>query len=337
VWGPVRKGAAELTGIDAGVLEEFSRRRHEMRRAAERDGGLSLDTKGRSEKAAIATRERKQYGVETHTWREEVQARASEHGLDRRRVAAPIDAGRRRVERGRVERESPRRLREVDDALAGATGLTEKDNTFDERAVLRAHAQAAGQGATISVLRARAARFAGRGDVLATQRGEMTTAGLVGLERGLIAVAQGRAGDGAGRVDEPTLERALAACEREMTGEQRAAVHSTVTSGHGVQVVEALAGTGKTVTAGVLAYVYRRAGYEVLGVAPTGRAVRELVDEARVPVADAGLRGAEDPKRDRAAQWVRGGARRGGDGGHPRDRGPAAGGGARQSEGGGDR
>jgi hypothetical protein len=154
--------------------------------------------------------------------------------------------------------------------------LTEKDNTFDERAVLRAHAQAAGQGATIKVLRARAAGFAGRGDVLATQRGKMTTAELVGVEHSLIAAAQGRAGEGTGRVDEPTLAEALAACEREMTSEQRRVVHATVTSGHGVQVIEALAGTGKAYTAGVLAYVYRRAGYEVLGVAPTGRAVREL-------------------------------------------------------------
>ena len=91
-WGPVSKGAAELAGIDPGVLEEFSRRRHEMRREAE-NGGLALDTKRRSEKAAIATRERKQYGVETHTWREEVQARAAEHGLDRRGVARLVDGG----------------------------------------------------------------------------------------------------------------------------------------------------------------------------------------------------------------------------------------------------
>jgi conjugative relaxase-like TrwC/TraI family protein len=282
-WGPVGKGAAELAGIERGVLEEFSRRRHEMRRAAERDGGLALDTRKRSEKAAIATRERKQYAVETHTWREEVRARASEHGLEGRRVSSLVEGGRRRVERGRLQRESPGRLREVDDALAGAGGLTEKDNTFDERAALRAHAQAAGQGATIEVLRERAAGFAGRGDVLATRRGEMTTAELVGVERALIAAAQGRAGEGAGRVEERTLKRALAACEREMTSEQRAAVRATVTSGHGVQVIEALAGTGKTFTAGVLAYIYRRAGYEVLGVAPTGRAVRELVDEALIP------------------------------------------------------
>src|SRR5262249_32985647 len=194
-------------------LEEFSRRRHEMRRAAERDGDLSLDTKGRSEKAAIATRERKQYGVETHTWREEIRARASEHGLDRRGMSRVVDAGRRRVRRGRVDRGDPGRVRAVDDALAGAGGLTEKDNTFDERAVLRAHAQAAAQGATIKLLRARAAQFAGRGDVLATRCGQMTTAGLVGIERGLIAAAQGRAGEGAGRVGERTLERALGAGE----------------------------------------------------------------------------------------------------------------------------
>ena len=67
--------------------------------------------------------------------------------------------------------------------------------------------------------------------MLATRRGEMTTADLVGVERGLIAAAQGRAGEGAGRVDEQTLGHALASCEREMTGEQRRVVHATVTSG----------------------------------------------------------------------------------------------------------
>jgi hypothetical protein len=49
-----------------------------------------------------------------------------------------------------------------------------------------------------------------------------------------------------------------------------------------VSVIQALAGTGKTYTAGVLRELYERAGFEVLGVAPTGRAARELADEARV-------------------------------------------------------
>ena len=43
-------------------------------------------------------------------------------------------------------------------------------------------------------------------------------------------------------------------------------------SGRGVDVVEALAGTGKTYTAGVLRAVYEDAGYPVIGVAPTDAA-----------------------------------------------------------------
>ena len=54
-------------------------------------------------------------------------------------------------------------------------------------------------------------------------------------------------------------------------------------SGHGVSVIQALAGTGKTYTAGVLRQVYESAGYTVLGVAPTGRAARELTEEAGIP------------------------------------------------------
>jgi NaMN:DMB phosphoribosyltransferase len=49
-----------------------------------------------------------------------------------------------------------------------------------------------------------------------------------------------------------------------------------------VSVIQALAGTGKTYAAGVLRQVYQRAGYEVLGVAPTGRGTRELTEEAGV-------------------------------------------------------
>ena len=61
------------------------------------------------------------------------------------------------------------------------------------------------------------------------------------------------------------------------------AVRATVSTGDGVTVIQALAGTGKTYTAGVLREVYESAGYEVLGVAPTGRAVRELTEQAGVP------------------------------------------------------
>ncbi len=94
-WGPVSKGAAELKDVPTGALEEFSRRRHEMERAAA-EGGFSLGSKRSAEAAAVDTRERKQYGIETHTWREEIQARAAEHGLGRDEIAELLARGRDR-------------------------------------------------------------------------------------------------------------------------------------------------------------------------------------------------------------------------------------------------
>ena len=264
-WAAVHKGAAELVAIDREVLEEFSRRRHEMRRAAE-EGGIGLGSKAASQAAALATRSRKQYGIETGSWREEVQARAAEHGLDR-------------VERGRVERvglkalehggrhpvDDPALERERGDQLAGPLGLTELQNTFDHRAVLRALAEEAQEGARVELVVERARRFAGRQDVLRTERGELTTAELVAVERRLIAAAQGRASEGVGRVERQIAERSIEQCPYALNDGQRQAVEATVSSGHGVQVIEALAGTGKTYAAGALRH------------ATNGPAIRSLV------------------------------------------------------------
>ena len=68
-----------------------------------------------------------------------------------------------------------------------------------------------------------------------------------------------------------------------MTADQAGVVREIAARGRGVEVIEALAGTGKTYTAGVLRELYEEAGYQVLGVAPTGRAARELTDEAGIP------------------------------------------------------
>ncbi len=102
-WGEVRNGAAELAEIERPVIEHFSQRRHEMLREAER-GGIGLGSKSAAEHAALATRERKQYGLETHTWREEIRARAGEQGLDAGRVAELVQAGRERLVRGLARR-----------------------------------------------------------------------------------------------------------------------------------------------------------------------------------------------------------------------------------------
>jgi conjugative relaxase-like TrwC/TraI family protein len=279
-WGEVHKGAAELAGVERPVLDHFSKRRHEMLREAH-EGGIGLGSKAAAESAALATRDRKRYGVETHTWREEVRARAAELGLGKDERADLIDEGRERVQRGLSRREKVDE-RALGDRLASPQGLTERSNTFDERAVLQAFAAAAGQGALVGDVRAQAERFAGREDVLRTSRGELTTSELVACERRLIAAAIARAGEGTVVVDPSLVERVLVATGRPLTAEQAAAVRSTVSSGDGVTVIQALAGTGKTYTAGVLRALYESTGYEVMGVAPSGRAARELAEHAGI-------------------------------------------------------
>jgi conjugative relaxase-like TrwC/TraI family protein len=292
-WGPVRKGAAELKDVPKGALEEFSRRRHEMERAAA-EGGFSLGSKRSAEAAAIDTRERKQYGIETHTWREEIQARAAEHGLGRNEIAQLLARGRDRLDvtdRGSVPGSASvlgadgdeRDLDRLAAKLAGEHGLTERSNTFDERAVLQEFAQEAAQGARVGEVRDRADWFVRRDEVLRTWTGEMTTADLVGCEQRLIDSALERVDAGCAVVPEGEIARVLASADRRLTEEQTEVVRATASCGHGVQVVEALAGTGKTYTAGVLRSLYESAGYRVVGLAPTGRGARELTEDAGIP------------------------------------------------------
>ena len=49
--------------------------------------------------------------------------------------------------------------RALGDRLAGAEGLTERSNTFDDRAVLQEFAAASGAGALVGEVRGQAARF----------------------------------------------------------------------------------------------------------------------------------------------------------------------------------
>ena len=291
-WGPVVKGAAELQGLPPEVLREFSQRRAQVEAAvAEREAelGRTLTRAERSTWGAIATRERKQYGIDTHTWRDEVTARGAEHGLDRATVETVVGQGQTRRAQGRLaaEGELAREGRAVSETelaeqLTGPSGLTERTNTFDEASVLREYAAAAAQGARVDTLRGHAVRFAAREDVLGTERGALTSAELVERERALISAAVDRAGEGTAVLDEGWLRETLADAQLELTREQSDAVVTAATSGHGVDVIEALAGTGKTYTAGALGEAYRAAGYEVIGAAPSARGARELSERAGI-------------------------------------------------------
>ena len=206
-WGPVRNGMAELEGVERGVLREFSQRRRQIeeREAELVAAGVAVGDAGR-EVIAHDTRERKQYGIETPSWREAVTARAAEHGLGESELHALY---RRRSEAQPVLGEV---LAAEAQRLVGPDGLTAQRNSFERRDVVIAFAQAAAQGADARELRAAVDRFLARPDVLQVQGGRertYTTADLVRCEETIVRAAERRRGEGAGVVDGEVIERVL--------------------------------------------------------------------------------------------------------------------------------
>ena len=277
-WGPVRNGMAEIEQIAPAVLREFSTRRRQIEER-ERElvaAGVEVGDGGR-EAIAHATRVRKRYGVDTAPWRDVVRARAAEHGLGARELAALVLGPARAP-----EIPDPRR---VSGELAGAGGLTEKQNTFAKREAVMAWAAAHRQGAPAEAVERAAAEFLSRDDVhrapeLSGPR--FTTSDLLAHEQAIVQGAQARRGEGTGRLDAALVDAVLASAAHAPSAEQARVICGLTSSGHGVETVEALAGTGKTFTAGLLAEAYTAGGFRVLGAAPTGRAVRELTEQAGI-------------------------------------------------------
>jgi conjugative relaxase-like TrwC/TraI family protein len=277
-WGPVRNGMAEIEQFAPEVLREFSTRRRQIveRERELVEAGVQVGDGGR-EAIAHDTRGRKRYGVETAPWRDVVRARAAEHGLGARELAALV--------LGPVRAPEVPDPRLVGVELAGAGGLTEKQNTFAEREALMAWAAAHGQGAPAAMVEYAAAQFLTRDDVHhapgLTER-RFTTSDLLAHEQAIVTGAQARRGEGTGVLDRALVDVVLVNAAHAPTAEQALVVRGLTSSGHGVETVEALAGTGKTFTAGLLAEAYAAGGYRVLGTAPTGRAVRELTEHAGI-------------------------------------------------------
>jgi conjugative relaxase-like TrwC/TraI family protein len=276
-WGEVRNGMAELDGVPRGVLAHFSRRRAEILEwldAEDRSGRQS------AEKAALATREPKADPVPLAPWCERVRAEAAEHGFARQELAA-LTRDRERP------RSRPVDLDRLGALLAGPAGLTAQRNSFAARHAVAELAAAHPRGAGVGEVERGVERFLARSDVVAIAGGSgerrYTTASLLACERRLVVDAMCGRGSGTGGVPAKVVDGALASLPTRLSDEQAAVVCAIATSGNAVDVVEALAGTGKTTVAGALAAVYARVGYRVVGAAPTGRAARELSSRAGVP------------------------------------------------------
>ena len=284
-WGPVDKGMAELEGVPRELLRRLSTRREQIEEHMAAQG--TRDFRG-AQTAALLTRERKpRQGLDLVARRAEWRAIAAEHGLGREEVRA---LGRRALEVafGRalgtaapIAAPSPSALAA---RLSGPAGLTATRNSFTRPEALRALAAAHQQGATRERLEAMVDGYLARPEVvsLLVDRGgreRFSTQDLLACEARILAHAEGGRGAGVGVLPAALVEGVIgarAARGRPLTAEQAEVVREVTRSGRRLDVVQALAGTGKTVVLGAIAECYARAGYLVVGAAPTARAAREL-------------------------------------------------------------
>jgi conjugative relaxase-like TrwC/TraI family protein len=273
-WHPVHNGVAEISGIDEQVLKHFSRRNQEIAEQLARTGGRSRRAR---EVAALDTRRSKDYNVPTNRLREEWRARASELGLDQDTLDLVL------------ARKAPGRPTEPDlaataDSMGAPGGVTESASTFDRRDVLRDWAEAHREGASVDRLEALTDRWLASPHAIQLENdgkrqhlggARHSTPEMLALEDRLLADAAARRGSGVATVDEEKVNE-LVARYPQFAGEQSTMVRALTTSGDGLQVVRAAAGTGKTVALTVSRDLWEQDGTRVFGCALAARAAVEM-------------------------------------------------------------
>jgi conjugative relaxase-like TrwC/TraI family protein len=273
-WEPVHNGVAEISGIDDEVLKHFSRRSQEIR---ERLAQLGARSAHAAEVAALETRKAKDYNVPTERLREEWRARASELGLDQHVLSLVLD---RRAPGPPVQPD----LAAAAEEIGAPGGITEQSSTFDRRDVLRDWAEAHREGSTVERLEALADRWLASGHAIQLERDDKrehlggprhSTPEMLALEDRLIADAVRRRGTDIAALAPDTIDERLAT-ERRFAGEQSAMARALTTSGDGVQIVRAAAGTGKTRGLAVARDAWEAEGVRVYGTALAARAAVEM-------------------------------------------------------------
>lgn len=310
-WGPVRNDSAEIAGIPRCVVRLFSQRREQMEEW--------LQANGRSGPAAaaaamLATRTAKPdttFAALTAEWCE--RASAAGFGPDdldallTGRPAAPNSPG----ERWTVPAPPAVSNDATTDAATEQTTvlgdfdgwldhllehrLTANESTFTRFTLTQAVAAAMPSGTGIGRVEQVVDRCLASTQVVPIDAHEARLHGPLGTigddractytSRRLLEIENRFLGQITSEretapLDHRLVEQMLAA--RPTIGFDQAHALRLLTQPDAVQVMVGRPGTGKTYTLGTLRSVYEQAGWDVLGLAPSARAARELEDGAGI-------------------------------------------------------
>ena len=280
------------------MLREFSTRRREIEAHLDEHGQHSARA---AQYATYATRKAKDTSVDADGLVPGWRARAAALGLDTEALAAVLD---RAVV---VEPPTPgsRGAERLYRWLASAEGLTARASTFGEREVIKAICNALPAGGSVDrvldlvdgflrsehVLAVRLDRGTATirradGVVIPARTDEIrwTTPEILEIESRIVTSALHRRSTGIG-VATPAAVDAAVAARRSLSVEQQAMVRTICGSGDGIEIVEGVAGAGKTFALAAAGRAWDASGYRVIGCSLAARAARQLQDDAGIPAA----------------------------------------------------
>lgn len=270
-WTPIHDGLADIAGVDQDLIDLFSKRREQIELTMAEWG---LTSARAAQISTLETRKAKVVSPERLSdqiarWRSE----ALTIGID----AADLKAVRADHPVPSIDAEATTALLE---RLSSPVGLTETRSTFDHRDVLRRLIDDLPAGIPLDVVESMASEYLRRPEVVAVGWKERTgttfsTTELMALEWDLVDLATSGFIPGAGIATAGALAAALET-RRSISGEQAEAVTAMCTSGRGVDVLVAAAGTGKTFSLDAAREAWQRSGKNVIGCALSASAAHEL-------------------------------------------------------------
>ncbi|MEJ7583588.1 MAG: MobF family relaxase, partial [Acidimicrobiales bacterium] len=295
-WGPVRKGIADVAGIPRAVLREFSTRRKEIEAHLAEHGQHGARA---AQVATYATRTPKDMTLDADGLLPGWRARAQALGFDDSSLARVLD--RATV----IEAPMPGspEAEELYRWLASAEGLTKRASTFGEREVIKAICNALPNGGRVEdvldlvdgfmrsehVLAVRGDREAAAirrhdGKVISARTGEQrwTTPEMLAVELAVVDSGLFRQATGCGVASPAAIDAAVAA-RGTLSAEQDRMVRTVCSSGDGIEVVEGVAGAGKTFALAATREAWEASGYRVIGCSLAARAAKHLQDDAGIP------------------------------------------------------
>jgi conjugative relaxase-like TrwC/TraI family protein len=277
-WKPIHDGLADIDGIDQDLIDLFSKRREQIEQTMAEWGLTSAKA---AQISTLETRKAKMVSPEHQ----------SEQGARWRQEALTIGFDSTKLWMVRADHPVPT----VDDAvttplldgLSAPYGLTKSRSTFDERDVVRALIDSLPPGISVATVEHLTSHYLQRPDVVPVGWRERTgttfsTTELMQLEQDLVDLVENELTAGVA-VAHPMALAASLEQRPSVSAEQAAVVAEMCTSGRGVEVLVAAAGTGKTFALDAARDAWQRSGHRVIGCALSAAAAQEMQGGSGIP------------------------------------------------------